>query len=271
MGVDMIKLDETHRVQVNRNSSKGNQLKWKKGDTWYKADFLGYEALAEFVISLLLEKTNVHDYVQYQIKNMEYAGHTYIGCCSKDFLQRDEVLITLPRLFNLYLGEDVYMECERLDRTEADCIKYVVDNVIRITGIEDFGEQLTLMLELDAFFLNEDRHFHNMAVIYNEQTKTFRSCPIFDNGGALFSDMSISYSGEKSMDECRNIIKAKPFSPSFADQVEAAQSLYGGQFQYWFTEEDIHAAMEKAQTANLYSSDIIERVENILIEQMLSH
>ena len=265
----MIKLDEAHRVHVNRNSSKGNQLKWKKGELWYKADFLGYEALAEFVISQLLGKTNVRDYVQYQIENMDYAGHIYVGCCSKDFLQPDEVLITLPRLFKLYLGEDIYMECERLDRTEVDCIRYVTDHVIRITGIKDFGEKLTLMLELDSFFLNEDRHFHNIAVIYNEQTKRFRSCPIFDNGGALFSDMSISYSKEKSLDECRDIIRAKPFSPSFVDQVKAAQSLFGTQFRYWFDEGDVHRVLAEAQAVNVYSSNIIERVKNIIIQQML--
>ena len=30
---------------VNLVSSKGNQLKWFDGEYWYKADFLGYEAL----------------------------------------------------------------------------------------------------------------------------------------------------------------------------------------------------------------------------------
>lgn len=36
----MIILDEKHRVKINRNSSKGNQLKWKKEEAWYKVDFL---------------------------------------------------------------------------------------------------------------------------------------------------------------------------------------------------------------------------------------
>lgn len=264
----MIKLDEKHRIQVNRNSSKGNQLKWKKEDIWYKADFLGYEALSEYVISSLLEKTNVKDFVKYDIEHIDYMGHIYNGCSSKDFLGSDEVLVTLPRLFSLYLDEDIYMECERLDRTEADCIKYVVDNVIKITSLEKFGEHLTMMLELDAFFLNEDRHFHNIAVIYNEKTKQFRNCPIFDNGGSLFSDMSIAYLQEKSIEECRDIIRAKPFSPCFKDQVKAAQSLYGVQFQYWFTQKDIHRILEQASARKVYSSQIIERVENILIEQV---
>lgn len=96
----MIRLDDKNRVEVNRNSSKGNQLKWVKDDIWYKADFLGYEALAEYVISALLEKTNVCDYVKYDIKNIDYAGRIYNGCCSKDFLETDEVP-TLKNLANI--------------------------------------------------------------------------------------------------------------------------------------------------------------------------
>ena len=35
-----------------RQSSKGNQLKWENEGTWYKADYTGYEGLAEYVISV---------------------------------------------------------------------------------------------------------------------------------------------------------------------------------------------------------------------------
>lgn len=41
-------------------SSKGNQFKWFEDDFWYKADYLGYEALSEFLISRLLQKSNVN-------------------------------------------------------------------------------------------------------------------------------------------------------------------------------------------------------------------
>lgn len=264
----MVYLQEEHLAQINRNSSKGNQLKWKKDNIWYKADYLGYEALAEFVISALLEKTNVPGHVTYDLSCIDYNNHQYVGCRSRNFLDENEVLITLPRLFSMYLDEDIYRECERLDRTEADCIKYVASGVHKITGIEDFGEYLTLVLEMDAFFLNEDRHFQNIAVVYNEQTKTYRKCPIFDNGGALFSDMSISYSEDKSIEECRNVITSKPFSPCFEDQVAAARSLYGTQWKYWFTEADITAVIEKAAETGLYASTTIERVQNILQEQI---
>lgn len=266
----MIRLSDKHIIRINRNSSKGNQLKWKKDDFWYKADNLGYEALSEYVVSSLLEKTNVVDFVKYDLSKIEYNGILFCGCSSKSFLETNEVLITLPRLFSMYLDEDIYMECERLDRTEADCIKYVVDNVSKITGLVDFGKHLTLMLEVDAFFLNEDRHFHNIAVIYNEETREFRYCPFFDNGGSLFSDTKMYFPLEKSIEECRTVIKAKPFSPCFDDQVKAAESLYGTQFVVRFSEGDIFNLMERAKAMDMYSADIIERAGNLLIEQLHS-
>ena len=49
----------------------------------------------------------------------------------------------------------------------------MVEQVERITEIEGFGKYITAMLEIDAFFVNEDRHTNNIAVIYNENTAIF--------------------------------------------------------------------------------------------------
>lgn len=175
-------------------------------------------------------------------------------------------MLTLPRLFNTFAGEDIYAECERLDRTEADCLQYVVTNVEQITGLADFGQYLTMMLEIDALFLNEDRHFHNIAVIFDRLTNKFRLCPIFDNGGSLFSDVTLSYPLVNSIDECMKVITAKPFSPCFEDQVKAAEDLYGRQFEFWFSNEDVVDTL--ANTVGFYGVTVLERVGHVLIEQM---
>ena len=41
---------------TERHSSKGNQLKWNPAntETWYKADYIGYEGLTEYMVSHLL-------------------------------------------------------------------------------------------------------------------------------------------------------------------------------------------------------------------------
>lgn len=42
------------------------------------------------------------------------------------------------------------------------------------TGLKDFGVYLTKILEMDVFFLNEDRHTNNIAVIYDERVYSRR-------------------------------------------------------------------------------------------------
>ena len=55
----MIVLSEKNIFLENRQSSKGNQLKGRLDGRWYKADYLGYEGLAEYMVSGLLKKTSL--------------------------------------------------------------------------------------------------------------------------------------------------------------------------------------------------------------------
>lgn len=57
----MIELFENQLIEQNRQSSKGNQLKWYDGEYWYKADYTGYEGFSEYVISHLLQKSSLDD------------------------------------------------------------------------------------------------------------------------------------------------------------------------------------------------------------------
>ena len=45
----MIELFEQNERKADRQSSKGNQLKWENNGIWYKADCTGYEGLAEYM------------------------------------------------------------------------------------------------------------------------------------------------------------------------------------------------------------------------------
>ena len=70
-------LDDFDIIKTKESSSKGNQPKVKIDGLWYKKDHMGYEALAEVVISKLLGKSNVSNFVKYSpIKilknNIEY-------------------------------------------------------------------------------------------------------------------------------------------------------------------------------------------------------
>lgn len=64
--------------------------------------------------------------------------------------------------------------------------------MVRITGLEEFGSYLCKLMVIDALFLNEDRHTHNIAVLLDSEGQ-YRYCPIFDHGGCLLSDTTLDY------------------------------------------------------------------------------
>ena len=74
-GDGMIELFEQDERKNERQSSKGNQLKWENGGLWYKADYTGYEGLAEYVISHLLKKSS--------LKNEQYVVYDLEGRSSR--------------------------------------------------------------------------------------------------------------------------------------------------------------------------------------------
>lgn len=51
-----IRLDNQLPVKKTDHTSKGDQLKWKIGNIWYKSDYMGYEGLSETLVSHLLQK-----------------------------------------------------------------------------------------------------------------------------------------------------------------------------------------------------------------------
>jgi len=55
------------------------------------------------------------------------------------------------------------------------------------------GMSLAKLLEIDAFFLNEDRHTNNIALLYNARSGEYRLCPFFDMGLSLFADTFDSF------------------------------------------------------------------------------
>lgn len=246
------------------SSSKGNQLKWCDNGQWYKADYLGYESLAECIVSRLLEKTNVSNFVQYRIKTVNRGGRNLVCCVSNNFLKDDEEVITLQRLFRTYMGIEISEYIAAMGIKEK--MQFVVNSVESITGMHDFGKYLALLLEVDALFVNEDRHFNNIAVIYNNKSNKYSFAPIFDNGASLFSDTSISFPESMSVSECLNVVESKPFSFSFDEQIDAVEELYGYPLQYWFTYRDLDILLEEYH--NTYSNTILDRVRATIEDRM---
>lgn len=248
----------------NRQSSKGNQLKWRKEENWYKADFTGYEGFSEYMVSGLLQYSTLapEEYVTYQIEEISYGGTLWKGCRSRNFLPEGWQLITLERLFQKQFGESLYKSMYRITEHKQR-LRFLVEQIERITGLPDFGIYMSKLLAVDTFFLNEDRHTHNIAVLMDNEEK-YHLCPIFDCGQALLSDITMDYPLEADLDLLLDQVKAKTFCSDFFEQLDIAESLYGNQIRFDFDETKIDALIKKETS---YSPEIKKRVKEIVMIQ----
>ena len=257
----MIKLEDKNIVSLDRKSSKGNQNKWLLNGIWYKQDFLGYEGLSEYTISKLIEKSNLKkfDFVKYDSEQIKYQNVIRNGCTSKNFLKDNNRLITLNRLFEKNTGRNLQEIVDSINNGK-DKIDYVTSQVILITGLKEFGEYLNVLFSIDALFLNEDRHFHNIALIIKDNGE-YDYCPIFDNGSGLLSDTRNDYPLNYPVRNLVEQVKSKPFVTSFEKQLEYTKELYGQNILFDFNLNDVK---EILNDENNYQNDVKDRIVNIM-------
>lgn len=215
------------------HSSKGNQMKWKQDGYWYKADQFGYESLSEVVTSRLLEASNIMDVTIYNPIAIQYKENMFRGCYSKDFRKSEELLVPIERLFKNYTSIGLAKQIARITDVK-ERIKYVEEIVYNVTRIEDFSVYITKILEMDAFFLNEDRHTNNISLLYDKNADEYRLCPFYDMGLSLFSDTRIEFPLHMDYFTCKEKITAKPFARDFDEQLDAANELYGCHLKFNF-------------------------------------
>ncbi len=264
----MIELFEQNYKEFTRHSSKGNQLKWENNGIWYKADFTGYEGLAEFVVSELLKFSTLDDkeFVTYDIEEIKYKRKIYLGARSKNFLDSDYQIITIERLFKNRYKKSLSDSLWNIDSPEAR-LKFICHQVINMTGLQEFGEYMSKLLTIDALFKNEDRHLHNVAVLMNSNEE-FKLCPIFDNGASLLSDITTDYPLGENIYVLLDEAKSKTISFNFDEEIEAAEKLYGNNIKFYFTHRDVEDILNRV---NQYDEDIKNRVKDIIFYQMLKY
>lgn len=262
--INRIDLSNESLIDTKATSSKGNQLKWLVGGKWYKADHMGYEGLCEVVISQLLEKSNVKDFVRYHPVMIAFDSKEYAGCYSDNFRAKNESIVTLEHLSKQWLANSFAKELLRYEEPK-DKIRRTAEFIEKVTKLENVGAYLTAMLELDAFFLNEDRHTNNIAFILNDDTGEYRYCPYFDFGLSLLADTTEDYPMGEDVYQLIGKIHAKPFDRDFDTQLDAAEELFGTKVRLSFTRADIDAALN--DVAAYYPADIIERARDILYAQ----
>lgn len=232
--------------KIAETSSKGNQEKWLDQGKWYKLDQFGYEALAETVTSMLLAHSNIETdtpfcFTRYHMERLFVHGRERTGCSSHNFLKNGEAIITISHLFEQYLGGSLV---ERLNRLSSDRkrMMYIAEMTADITQLQDFPQYLTLLFEIDALVLNDDRHLNNIAVIARDGR--FDYCPIFDQGAGLLSNVMYAPMDIAPKALIANV-KARPFHTTFNRQVKTMQSLYGKQLSIpTFTHKELMELIE---------------------------
>ena len=126
--MDKINLDAIAQEPIQGHSSKGDQPKWHLGNKWYKADHMGYEALSEVLVSNLLKKSNVAEFVTYEPILILHQGKEIAGCVSESFQKKDEMLIPFERLHRAYKGRGL-AEVLSCFSDPQERIRYTVDFV----------------------------------------------------------------------------------------------------------------------------------------------
>lgn len=234
--------------RIAMTSSKGNQEKWyePESDRWYKLDQFGYEGLSETFISTLLQHSNIETdtpftFARYRMERLQVHHRERIGCSSENFLQNGWSVITLYKLLNQHLGGTLQDTLAKMTSNKKR-IQFLAEATVAYTGLVAFPRYLTLLFEIDALFLNDDRHLNNIAVI--EKEGQYDYCPIFDNGAGLLSNVQISPLSIEPQ-ALISATRAGPFDTTFIRQKNTAEALYGTVLHVpvW-TKEDLYTQLQ---------------------------
>ena len=214
-----VEIDDRYIV-TQEGTSEGTQIKYKKGDYWYKLDRDGNEGLCEYLSSKLLTFSDMSESEYIVYEQVMINGKS--GCRSKNYLKPGEEFVTLYRLYYNEYGKNLASELAKMDSME-DRIEYTCSFVKEYTLL-DIKDYLAKIFTLDRIILNEDRHVNNLAVI--SDNNGFRTAPVFDNGRSLLT-ANVSVKQNYSIEKNVKRVIAKPFSGSH----EAMYQYFGDGFK----------------------------------------
>lgn len=208
----MNRLNSFTRINLeSASTSKGNQQKWFDGKYWYKSNFMGYENVAEVVVSILCSCIQNLDYVKYDLYEQDY-------CVSKDFLGDNEFISFNKILRSFGVSSSKFNKLAPVRRLQS------IMNLYSLVPKDKILEYLNKIFYLDALVLNEDRHLNNLGFIKTPNGE-FGICPVFDNGLSLLSDIR-DYPFRVNLIDNILSVKSKPLSNDFEVQIRLIKNYY---------------------------------------------
>lgn len=206
---------------LNQTTSKGNQIKYEYNNKYYKIDTLGYESIAEVLVSELEQCIKGLNFVDYYLEQVNINDKIHTACVSNSFSKSDSYEVSVHRILSDYIKEKK-LGMGYLSKFKG---KQLADEVIRIlnevTDLET-RDYIGRIVYLDAITLNCDRHLNNISFRLH-LNGTYDFMPVYDNGASLLSDTT-EFPMEERTVKLIDKVKAKPFSTSFKKQVEYFRS-----------------------------------------------
>lgn len=200
--IETLYLTRSERLDSS-SSSLGNQIKWKHNNLFIKLNCLGYEDIAEVLVSHFLSFTNLREYEYVKYYSCEiYEDGVFLGngCYSYDFVGNyNEVTISNILDDNLLPYSIDYDDLR--------------DELYSIVGF-DVKSYIDKILSVDSIIRNEDRHFKNISFLFDG--KKYIPAPIFDNGDGCLSD-EVTHPFEVSFEDNVKNCYAKPFKTRYKD------------------------------------------------------
>ncbi len=204
-------------------------------------------------------------FVPYRMERIEVHRRVRCGCSSPNFLAPGEAIFTLSDLFRKGVGPDWQADVAHLPNLPSK-VRWIVEQTVRLTGLQQFGEYLTLLFEVDMLLGNEDRHLNNIAVL--RCGEGFDYCPLFDFGAGLLSNLR-DYPLDIEPQAHIRQLRAQPLNTTFARQIKATRANYGSQLEWSFSATEIALVLE--EPLSYYSkrdaSDIADRVTTCVLAQ----
>lgn len=230
-------------------TSEGTQIKFYDKGYWYKTDTYE-EGIVEYLISKLLTFSSLkkNEYVLYEYGKINGKN----GCRSKDFLKPGYEFITFERVHQRITGQKLSAKIFEFDDMESR-IEYTLDFFRKFLNL-DVYDYLKKTFYLDMITLNEDRHFNNLALIFDVKNNRYITAPIFDNGKSLLNG-NRSYRQVFSIEENVKKVIALPFSGNHKKMAD----YFGRGFSL-----DVESALKWLDTEkdSLYKEVLIYRLNN---------
>lgn len=240
------------------STSKGNQTKWIKGNYYIKADSMGYEGLAEKIVSILEKYVMGIKFVGYETCTIHENNKIHNGCISINYKEFGESSLSFANILEK-VDRDFIKKLSKY--SSKDKLQIVRDGIYNSCGIDTLN-YMGINFMIDSLTLNEDRHLNNLEVISG--LGYTRQSPIFDNGLSLLSDIS-DYPFEYSTVQNVKRVKAKPFSTSFEKQVDIVREL--GVNPLIIDIEGLTRGIGQLRVLN-YADVTVNRAKKVLLERL---